>query len=690
MANPFDQYFQGGGAAPAPNQPAGGGNPFDQYFQNRAYSEQPVDAAHAQARAWLNQHPDYKPGFASGLAIKAGQGASMGWIDDAVAGAAAVRDKFSHGGDLAQNYTLEKAMQDEILKDAGKQTGGWGTAAEVAGGLATGMGAASNGLTAIRAGQGLLTRAAASAAEGAGYGAISGAGNAGTGRRLDGALEGAMTGGALGAAMPVAVAAAHGLASPVVSNIAARIDPEGAARAHVARYIDRTGRSPADIEQAIADARAAGQHDFVLADALDESGRTALRGMMRAPGEGRNLGTAFLDNRQIDQGLRIQHFANEAFGSTQTAQQHEAALRAARTAADQVNYPAAGRAADFVTPRETLQRFADPSGIPTEGVRPGADTGYDAALKLIADRNGSIVGYDEMLAAKQRIGGLAEEARRAGNAARARELQQVANSLDAQLEMATGGPAGEYRRANDTHAAYSSAIDAIETGQQNYGRATLPADAATNFNGLRTPAEQQAARVGFKDALVTAMPDTEGGNAARKLIAPGMQDKIQTHAVPGRADPFIDRLQRENTMFRTRNAALGGSPTADILAAQADAGGDPRMLGQVIVDAATGNLRGALMNGLRGIGDKLNGSTEPVRNEALRILFSGQINPTRAQSPLPAWAQARLGMQNRAPLSDLPALLREMQTGALAQQRFGANATRAATIAPIVGMMGGR
>jgi hypothetical protein len=107
------------------------------------------DAAHQQARDWLDANPSARHSYANNLLAQGVQGATLGWADEARAGLGAVRDYFKHGNkSLGEYYDLEKAMQDEQLKDAQKSTGMAGTAAEIAGSFLPGA-AISKGVGAL-------------------------------------------------------------------------------------------------------------------------------------------------------------------------------------------------------------------------------------------------------------------------------------------------------------------------------------------------------------------------------------------------------------------------------------------------------------------------------------------------------------------------------------------------------------
>jgi hypothetical protein len=111
------------------------------------------DAAHQQARDWLDANPSARHGMANNLLAKGVQGATLGWADEARAGIGAVRDYFKHGQkSLGEYYDLEKAMQDEQMKDATRNTGVFGTAAEIGGSFLPGA--------AISKGVGALSRVA--------------------------------------------------------------------------------------------------------------------------------------------------------------------------------------------------------------------------------------------------------------------------------------------------------------------------------------------------------------------------------------------------------------------------------------------------------------------------------------------------------------------------------------------------
>jgi hypothetical protein len=187
-----------------------------------------------------------------------------------------------------EGYNYAKAIQNLDQQKSKAATGLLGDAAELAGGALTGGLAARAGLTLARPGMGLLARSGAMAGEGAGYGAVTGALDGGDSLydRGAAALKGGLLGGLVGGAMPAAMNVAGAVAAPVVSNFRAWRDPTGVAEAQLARMVGESGVTPQQVGQQLADATAAGQGQFTVADALGNAGQRGLRAVATAPGQG--------------------------------------------------------------------------------------------------------------------------------------------------------------------------------------------------------------------------------------------------------------------------------------------------------------------------------------------------------------------------------------------------------------------
>lgn len=146
-----------------------------------------------------------KQGKASGILDSFTQGVTMGFGDELTGLESAVLGKTPEGGwfdyskPFGERYdaavAAERGQQDRFAEEAPVTA----TAAEIAGALATGTGAARAGLTlAGRGAPTLLGAAGRGAAEGAAYGGLYGAGEADEGSRWRGAAQGGVMGGLTG------------------------------------------------------------------------------------------------------------------------------------------------------------------------------------------------------------------------------------------------------------------------------------------------------------------------------------------------------------------------------------------------------------------------------------------------------------------------------------------------------------
>ena len=582
-----------------------------------------LDAAHQAARDYLNANPNARPGFDISLANKLGQGVTFGWADEAAAGLSALKDKIRHpfSRSLSEYYTLEKAMQDELLKDASKKTGMVGTAAEVAGGLGTGLGAARSGMTLLREGQALLPRIGATALEGAGYGAIQGAGSA-EDSKVKGLIGGGLGGAALGAAIPAVTAGARKIGSGVLSNIEATRNPAGYADRKIAQALERSGRTEQDV---LTEMQAAGGQPYALADALDYEGRRLLSTVTKAPGQGRREALDFLQNRQADQPDRVVNILREGFDAPVTAQQTEDALRAQRTQEADINYGRARNSANFVDPTPAINisdNFLSPgAGRGLSGGSTLPDDTVEAVVRRARDMlsNGReiLTDFPSAFRVKRNIDSMIDSA----NPTQQRELIPIRNALDDALAKASE----PYAAARDRFRQQSQQIEAVDAGRNAAGSA-LAQDVVPGFQAM--PADRAAPfRAGFVDPFVSRIVNNAAPGANRAKFSPNAQSKIDAFAVPDRRSDMAARLDRERRMHSTLTEAAGGSKTVENAADAADMGIDPAVLSNLM----SGQFRNAGLAMATGAINKISGNTEGVRNELARRLL-----PLAGSEPLSA------------------------------------------------------
>jgi hypothetical protein len=578
----------------------------------------------------------------SGYSQRILSGMTLGASDEILAGLETPIEMVRQGTfSPVEGFKYAKAFQDERNKQARDATGLLGNVAELAGSVLTGGNIANAGGTLLRAGQSLPARAGAMAGEGAAYGGVSGF-NEGDGftDRLKGAAGGAAAGGLLGGAIPAVGAAARTVASPVVSNIAARIDPEGSARARVARAIGESGQTPAGLASELQNASAAGQGEFALADAMGNPGQRLLSTVARAPGEGRTRVVETMNARQAGQAERVGGQIDEALGADQTGRQFSAqrlaqARRDAGPLYRQANeYPIQwnDRIEQFV--QDPVAQKAFNRGIEIQRLESLANNPVHNPRDFTAAGYAEATGAPDVLAAGPNMRSLDAikkglddilEGYRDKTTGRlqldeyGRSIDQVRRSLLNELDAISP----VYRQARAAYAGPASEREAVNFGQQAASRGRA-ADNLDTFGRLNAP-QQGAYRIGYADKLAEGVErGAEGVNAARKFTSGKYQEELpalslhQGPSRPGDVDELTRRLGRERTMFETRRQATGGSQTAENLADQAENQIDPRVFSNLL----RGDLLGAGRQAFMGAGNVVGGNTPAVRGLLADMLLS--------------------------------------------------------------------
>ncbi len=433
-------------------------------------------------------------------------------------------------------------------------------------------------------------------------------------------------GGAVGAAFPVASTIASKVASPFISNIMAQINPRGYGEKQVARGIMESGRSTGAIADDVATAAREGQGAFTVADAMGNSGQRLLSTVARAPGEGRTRVVDVLEGRQAGQGRRVSNALSEGFEAPETALQTEARLTAQRTADADAAYGAVRNDAGAVDVTPAIARIDRTLGPAADQMlaNPGSAAANDSVeAALLGFRNKLARTNPNDFESIQRIRGdmsdYAQNAAQNGYGNRARLVRSAMTELDTAMENASAG----HLAANRNYAQTSRNIEAVQTGRQaaTRGRSedTIPA-----FQAL--PAEGQGAfRSGYVDPLIA---NTQGAAHGVNKARPFMNDAFAAEAeamVPGNA-LMQRRLGREQTMFETRNQALGNSKTAENLADADAMGVTPSLVGQVL----SGNWSGAARSVISAGSNIVTGNTPAVRAAVADILLQRGANVTPA------------------------------------------------------------
>jgi hypothetical protein len=565
-------------------------------------------------------------------------------------------EAIKRGTGLGEGYNYAKAREDRTMDKAREDTGLLGSGVEMLGGAVTGGGLTRGGITATRAlapEAGLAAGAAAYAADAGGIGAVSGF-NEGNGlhERLTNAAKGFGTGALIGGALPVAGAIAHGVTAPIFANIKARVNPEGFAQSQYARAIHESGQTPQQIGQTVQDANAAGL-PFTPADAMGNAGQKMLATVVRGPGQAGTDAVRFLESRQAGQGRRVANTLTEGFDSPQTAAQTEARLTAARDARADAEYGTVREDAQPVDVSNVLDHIDQqvaPFGVPHDRISPDGITGRMLAYRRMlggTDNNldGSAAGgLNDFNAAQMVRHDLSDEVRAAtvaGQGNKARMLGGVLRQLDTSLENSSNG----FRQANQNFANASRDINSVQTGRDAAMRGrtedTIPAFQALPASG------QTAFRAGYVDPLIAQTQGAAHGvNKARPFTSDAFRDEaaamtprgqvVNGRVIPGAnvsvAGPrMMQNLEREQTMFETRNRAMGNSKTAENAADDAAMASSPELIGAV-THVLHGNVGGAMASVGRLVANGWTGNTPAVRAAVGRMLLDRGVTPGQLQA----------------------------------------------------------
>lgn len=518
------------------------------------------------------------------------------------------------GGDFLPAYRAERDAARGDIATVSEEYPAMATAGYL-------TGAAIPAITAAPAatGQSMLGTMARSGGLGAAEGALQGAGNADGRDLLAETIKGGLIGGGAGVAAPAIVGAAGALKNTIKDPITGLFNMANKSKANRALMgaLERSGKSAQDLDALIAAAKAAGQPEFRMVDALGLPGQRMASGITRAGGAPGDEVAEFLATRQAGQPERVGSFVEDAFGvkGTTAAKTKEGLIADRATAADAAYDAARGNAAP-VDVRGALGVIdartggMSGSGVTGDGIdakllgyrsRLAAQPGPDGVMRELSD-------FDRVLGVKQAIQDDIGAAVRAGRNNEARELGKVVAELDAALE----GASDMYRTANDGFRSASKVIDAVDEGSMMATRGRA-ADNVPKF-GAMAAAEQNAARTGYGDRLLDQLDRIAAptSNRARPLLSP----KRVTEADAMATDPklYSERLGRENTMWETQNRALGGSRTADNLADQ----------------EAMDGLAGGALGALRSAGNLQFGDTVARIAGMLGPIAKGQTETTRA------------------------------------------------------------
>jgi len=464
------------------------------------------------------------------------------------------------------------------------------------------------------------------ALRGAGYGgvsgAISGAGGAegGLEKRLAGAGIGGATGAVLGGTSPV-VTQAVSSGGKAIKSVFKPTQPQDAlnkAQELIAKKLAQEGIDPAELarQQAMRNLTL-GAKDETLADYGGESMRRLARGAMAIPQSAQTETRQMLIERAQGAGPRItqditnltavgardiQEVANEIVANRSRL---AAPLYEEARSAGQISSPALNNL--LTKSKDIQQAIGDARRLPQFADLPDNDmVMLDKAYKY--------------------VGGIANEARKAGKTNRANDLDELrVNLLDAiKKEVPV------YGKAVQTFADESLLNDALEAGSKNFLK-KRPSEINRELAKFADDSEKQMYRLG---AIQSVRDDIYGEKelkniADKYLNSREMRDRMRTvFNSEGEYEAFVKNLERERQMAITRSRIEGGSPTALIGQDIAElAGPAPSEVISAGGQLMRGDLIGGGLNLMGQLAPRLQGMNENVAEQVARNV----LNPSFTQ-----------------------------------------------------------
>ena len=517
---------------------------------------------------------DSDDGFiANLLRTGVGQGLALGFGDELEA---AARTGFGLLGDY-------KGTRDDIreqVKDFAKENPNTALAAELGGGLLTGIaGGARAAGTAL--GRKVLEKAGTTglaAGIGAGEGAIAGVGSGETaGGRVAGGILGAGIGGTLGAAAPAAIGAVKAGVGRVRSGVSDKAAQE-AADLKALQSIEEGGMSPEDVLRGLDETRASGVTDAMIPDIAGDATRGLARGASTVASKGRVIAQKALDERAANLGDEIANDVGNVLAGGKSASEalDEIATRQAANAGNDydaafnvdgapVTVPVTDKLKNLLTlPAfdEAVEQADQLARVDRVGLPSAKDLidGKKIDDLSIKELHYIKMGLDEVLGLGKRgqsrtsIGRGLERGLKNARA----ELIEIIDDASPQIDGESA-----YKTARNKFAGDARLREAIEDGE---GFFRMKPDELEAKVGKMSDSEKEAFRIGVAQAVRNSVDSTADlANAGKKIFGNKKQRKLLRAAFPDDKtfEAFEKRMEARIEQVITRGyAPRSGSPTA--------------------------------------------------------------------------------------------------------------------------------
>jgi len=228
---------------------------------------------------------------------------------------------------------------------------------------------------------------------------------------------------------------------------------------------------------------------MMLGDVLDNG--SAMNGVVRSNGPGRERIISALKQRQLGQGTRVTQGVEDSFGTNGSARKHAAALTEGRTLVANFDYGLAREQAAAVRPSSVIAKLDEhvvPKGRTGDIPKGTGKTKIAKVMgkykKMLVNKKGKMVtDYDALLAVRKSMSDEAFKLK-AKHPNAAKELRGVLTSMDEMLSK--GSPS--YKQALSNFREESKIIDGVKLGaEMGKGSAWRAVDAIGKFNEFAAP-----------------------------------------------------------------------------------------------------------------------------------------------------------------------------------------------------------
>ena len=182
-----------------------------------------------------------------------------------------------------------------------------------------------------------------------------------------------------------------------------------------------------------------------------------------------------------------------------------------------------------------------------------------------------------------------------------------------------------YRKANLEYADSEKIQDAFQMGQK-YQKLD-PKEAAAKIKAFN-PAEKESFRMGMMADINNRAGDFKGGDFTRQVFKSDNQKGLVRLAFENQAkyNDFSQFIKAMDQQSKTAKKVIGGSPTAERLATQQDAG----QIAQIAQNAATGDVLGTIKATAGALFGKAKGISSETSEALQKRLFSTSQQEQRA------------------------------------------------------------